>query len=184
MTWHDTRSFGLRAHRTLASQEILSKNERGENSLHSWRAAKNQISNHSGSSITDQMYHLFLAITSTDSKHRRSHHESGWLDGELMAVHPATLPSTNGAKREGEGGGNVSVPNFEWAPCEVSAGVQKDCNVLTNKIRIPPSKPEWVTLMTLPRANPTHKMANSAQNLNKGLKHNAVTALHEPTDAR
>jgi len=62
-----------------------------------------------------------------------------------MGVHPATLPYTNGAKGE-----NESAPNFEWAPREVSAGVQKDCNVLTNKIHIPPSKSEGVTLITFP----------------------------------
>jgi hypothetical protein len=45
-----------------------------------------------------------------------------------MAIHPATFPSTNGVKEK------MREPNLEWTPREVSAGAQKDFNVLTNKI--------------------------------------------------
>lgn len=78
--------------------------------------------------MTHTLYHLLLAITSPDSKYRLSRRESGCLNGVLMAIHPATFPSTNGVKEK------MREPNLEWTPREVSAGAQKDFNVLTNKI--------------------------------------------------
>jgi len=60
-------------------------------------------------------------------------------------------------------GENESAPNFEWAPREVSAGVQKDCNVLTNKIHIPPSKSEGVTLITFPMRSTTRNAQHGKQ---------------------
>lgn len=44
----------------------------------------------------------------------------------------------------------MSAPNLEWAPCEVSAGVQQDCNVLTNKIHISPSETKCIALTVPP----------------------------------
>lgn len=94
-----------------------------------------------------------------------------------MVVHPPMHPSGKLSKEE-----NENEPNFEWAPCKVSAGVQQDLNVLTNKIHSSPGETGCSTLTTPPCANrlPMNKTADSAQTLNNGWKHN----LNEPVDKR
>jgi hypothetical protein len=96
-----------------------------------------------------------------------------------MVVHHPTHPSSELSKEE-----NESEPNLEWAPCEVSAGVQHDLNVLTNKIHSSPGETEYVTL-TMPPCAPEyqmHKMADGARTMNNGRKHHNI--LLEPAEKR
>jgi hypothetical protein len=98
-----------------------------------------------------------------------------------MAVHPPTHLSSELSTEE-----NESEPNFEWAPCEVSAGVQQDLNVLANKIHSSPGENECVTLIMPPCAidYPMHKTAESAQTLNNVWAGSIDNILTEPVDKR
>ena len=88
---------------------------------------KSSIWNNSRSCITNRPYHFFLV-------QNVARHESGCLNGVLMAVHPATL-SNNARLNAGEG---------VWAEFRVGTflGLHGRYNVLTNKIVSPPIVPQ------------------------------------------